>query len=85
MIVLEDPGVVVVVLVAPGSGSVVLRVNEGEMQNQHGDFFGNMIHVQGSAKRCFLGCVNSLPGCAWLQLSKQPRLFADLCSNVDAK
>ena len=36
VIVLEDPGVVVVVLVAPGSGSVVLRVNEGEKQNQHG-------------------------------------------------
>ena len=22
--------------------------------------------LQGSAKRCFLGCVNSLPGSAWL-------------------
>ena len=38
-----------------------------------------LIHLQGSAKRCFLGCVNSLPGSAWLQLSKQPGLFADLC------
>ena len=24
------------------------------------------LQLQGSAKRCFLGCVNSLPGCAWL-------------------
>ena len=23
-------------------------------------------NLQGSAKRCFLGCVNSLPGSAWL-------------------
>ena len=36
-------------------------------------------HLQGSAKRWGLACVNSLPGSAWLQLGKQPRLFADLC------
>ena len=35
--------------------------------------------IQGSAKRRGLRCVNSLPGSAWLKLSKQPRLFADLC------
>ena len=27
---------------------------------------GSVLFVQGSAKRCFLGCVNSLPGSAWL-------------------
>ena len=31
--------------------------------------------IEGSAKRQGLGCVNSLPGSAWLQLSKQPRLL----------
>ena len=36
--------------------------------------------LQGSAKRRGLGCVNSVPGSAWLWLSKQPRLFADLCN-----
>ena len=36
--------------------------------------------VQGSAKRRGLGCVNYHPGSAWVYLSKQPRLFADLCS-----
>ena len=42
--------------------------------------------VQGSAKRRGLGCVNSLPGSAWLQLSRQPRLFADLCTvNMEDK
>ena len=29
--------------------------------------------------KCFLSCVNSLPGPARLSHSKQPRLFADLC------
>ena len=42
---------------------------------------GSSDQLQGSAKRCFLGCVSPLPGSAWLQLSKQPRLFADLCRN----
>ena len=28
-------------------------------------------YTQGSVKKCFLGCVYSLPGSAWLQLSKQ--------------
>ena len=41
---------------------------------------GNVSYVQGSAKRRGIGCVNSLPGSAWLQLSKQLCLFADLCS-----
>ena len=36
------------------------------------------LQIQGSAKRRGLGCVNSLPGSAWLLLSKQPRFFADL-------
>ena len=35
--------------------------------------------LQGSSKRRGLGCVNSHPGSAWLQLSKQPRLFSNLC------
>ena len=25
-----------------------------------------ILHVQGSAKRCFLGCDDSLPGSVWL-------------------
>ena len=40
------------------------------------------IKLQDSAKRWFLGCVNSLPGSAWLWLSKQLRLFADPCTVI---
>ena len=39
------------------------------------------LKIQGSAKRQGLGCVNSLPGSARLEPSKQPRLFADLCNS----
>ena len=39
-------------------------------------------YLQGPAKRWGLGCVNSLTGSAWLKLSKQPHLFADLCATT---
>ena len=42
--------------------------------------YEGIMEVQGSAKRRGLGCVNSLPGSAWLQLTKQPCLFAYLCT-----
>ena len=44
--------------------------------------FTERVSVQASAERQGLGCVNSLPGSAWLLLSKQPRLFADLCTSI---
>ena len=51
----------------------VLDVGSGGHSYLH--FMTNVI--QGSAKRCFLvGCDNSLPGSAWLKLSKQPRLLS---------